>query len=193
MAAGHGYGPCVLALFPGEPEPLPERVGSTWAVRFDEGPPPAPVRHALGYAPFVHLAATYGTDPRSLFDIWAFAHFVRAHRDRLTDDAELLHSAVVFLGNVFIANHPECFWTNNAAGLAVESERGPLIEVAPGVFDELGNHRYIRIGGTVPAVLAADEARFLEFQTVVDNWKPGAPVPATRRLIPARSQDPASE
>lgn len=171
-------------LFFGEPEPLPEHVGPTWTIRFGDPPPASPVRHAAGYEPFVAFAGLYGTDPHELFDLWTFAHFVRAHRDRFAEDAALLHAAVVFLGNVCIANHPECRWTNFARGLAVESERDPSINNGPGVFEELGSHRSLGVEGTVPAVLAADERRFLEFQTVVDNWKPGALPPPEGRPLP---------
>ena len=179
-------------LFPGEPEPLPAHQGPTWTVSSGDPRKPPPVRHALGYAPFVAFAEQFGTDARALFDIWTFAHFVRAHRQRFDEDSDLLHAAVVFLGNVFIANHPDCSWTNNAPGLAVEFSPEPELGSEPQVVRKVDGYRYIGVGGTVPALLAADEMRLLEFQTVVDRWKPGAPAPRIP-LIGSRSRAPGSD
>lgn len=178
------------SLFSGKPEPLPEHVGPSWTVGSGDRPA-APIRHAAGYEPFVEFAAKFGTDARSLFDLWAFAHFLRAHSVRFDEDSDLRHAAVVFLGNVLIVNQPECFWTNKAPGLAVESEPGPLLEVGPGVFQETGAHRYLGVDGTIPALLAADEERFLEFQTVVDDWMPRA-TPPVRRPLATRPEQPGA-
>lgn len=86
---------------------------------------PPPVRHALGYE-FVAFAARYGTSAGSLFDFWALAHFIRAHRGSFKLDPGLTNSAVVFLGNVCIPNHPECYWTGNGPYLAGESAQEVL-------------------------------------------------------------------
>jgi hypothetical protein len=158
------------ALFPGEPRELPERTGPTWTVRLDDPPQPPPVRHAIGYGAFVELAGRFGTDARSLFDLRAFAHFVRAHRAALEADPALERSAVVFLGDVCVANHPECFWTNRTNGLAVESEHLRAIDDEPG-WEEVPAYRALHVEATVPAILAADERRFLEFRSVVDGWR----------------------
>jgi hypothetical protein len=165
----------VHALFPGEPEPLPEQSGATWTVSSQSPPKPPPVRHADGYQPFVELARRYGTDPRGLFDRWAFAHFVRAHREALEADADLQRSAVVFLGNALIADHPACFWTHTTNGPGV-TDRRPDVDQ-----DRSEPERSLGVGRTVPALLEADEARFAEFGAVVDAWLPGAPAPRRTR------------
>lgn len=155
----------------------------TWTVTADDfrTVEPPPVRHARGYEQFVAFAASYGTDARSLFDLWAFAHFIRAHRVAFTTDPDLERSAVVFLGNVCITNHSECYWSGKGPTLSVESPQ-QIVEDELGSRLEPEDRRYLGVGGTVPAVLDASENRFLEFQSVVDNWKPGAPVPRARRL-----------
>lgn len=167
---GDGYGSLVTPLFEGEPQPLPPQQGSTWTVTFPPAPKPAPVRHAVGYAPFVSLAATFGTDVRDLFDLWRFAHFVRAHREALAADRDLLQSAVIFVGDSLIARFPECFWSHHPRGLVVENEHAP-VEVEPGRWEVLGRVRSLGVGDTVPALLHADEARFMEFEAVVDAWR----------------------
>jgi hypothetical protein len=174
--------PRVDQLFDGEPAWLPQwrEPTSRRVITAEEaGAVAPPVRHALGYDQFVTLAAQYGTAAKSLFDFWAFAHFIRAHRDRFRIDRSLTSSAVVFLGNVCIANHPECYWTSNGPSLAVESAR-EVVDDEQGVRSAPADHRYLGVGDTVPAILEADEDRFLEFQSVVEAWRPGAPVPRAR-------------
>jgi hypothetical protein len=168
----------VHALFPGEPEPLPEQTGPTWTVS-STSPPKRAVRHADGYQSFVGLARRYGTDPRGLFDRWAFAHFVRAHREALEADADLQRAAVVFLGNALIADHPACFWTHTTSGLGV-TDRRPDVE-----DDDSDAERSLGVSRTVPALLEADESRFEEFGAVVDAWLPGAPAPRRDRAAEA--------
>jgi len=172
-------------LFPGPPRPLPPRSGSTWTVTSEDPPKPPPVRHATGYGAFVDLAEAFGTDPRALLDPWTFAHFVRAHAEALEADPELLQAAVVFLGNALIAAHPECSWAHRTNGLAIESDQDERVEA-----DVVGRRRSLGVGGTVPALLHADEARFREFGRVVDHWRPGAPPAEPRAPIPFRSVDP---
>ena len=177
-------------LFPGEPRPLPPQSGSTWVVTSADPPKPPPVRHAIGYRPFVDLAETFGTDPRALVDLWTFAHFVRAHREALESDEDLLHAAIVFLGNTLTARFPECVWVNRTNGLAIVSEREELTEMRPGVVELLDDRRrHLGVGGTVPALLRADEARFQEFQGVVAAWSPGAAPPEPRPPIPFKPRD----
>lgn len=180
-------------MFEGEPAPLPDWREPTgrWVITAEETgtAAPPPIRHALGYDEFAAFAAQYGTSAESLFDLWAFAHFIRAHRERFEIDLNLTKSAVVFLGNVCIANHSECYWTGTGPHLAVESGQ-EFVDDEQGVHLAPADRRYLRIGDTVPAILEANEERFLEFRGVADAWRPGAPVPHTRSQ-PYRDHDGA--
>lgn len=183
-------------MFEGEPALLPEWPEPTgrWVITAEEAgkvaaPPPPPVRHAKGYDEFVTFAAQYGTGAEGLFDFWAFAHFIRAHRERFGIDPSMTKSAIVFLGNVCIANHSECYWTGTGLHLAVESAQ-EFVDDEQGVHLEPADRRYLRISDTVPAILEANEERFLGFRSVADAWRPGAPVPHTRPQ-PYRHRDVA--
>lgn len=170
-------------LFKAEPGPLPEWRPPTgsWAITAeDTGMVPPLVRHAMGYDTFVTFAARYGTAADTLFDLWAFAHFVRAHRESFLADRDLERSALVFLGNVCIANHPECYWTGDGPTLAIESAH-ESVDDEQRLHLEPASYRYLGVGDTVPAIREADEARFLEFQSVVSAWIPSAPIPRVRR------------
>lgn len=189
-----GYGAGMDRLFNGEPAPPPEwrKPSGRWVITAEDAGKvaPPPVRHALGYDDFVTLAEQYGTAAERLFDFWAFAHFIRAHRDRFRNDHSLMHSAVVFLGNVCIANHPECYWTGNGPSLAVESAQ-ELVDGDQGARIDQADRWYLGVGDTVPAILEADEARFLQFQSVADAWRPYTPVPHARHL-PHQDRDEVS-
>lgn len=180
-------------LFEGEPARLPQwrEPSGSWVVTAEDAGAvaPPPVRHALGYDEFVTFAAQYGTGAEILFDFWAFAHFIRVHRKGFRGNPSLTSSAVVFLGNVCIANHPECYWTGNGPSLAVESAR-EIVDDQQGVRAEPADHRYLGVGDTVPAILEANEDRFLEFRSVVEAWRPGGSVPHVRRQ-PYRARDEA--
>lgn len=180
-------------LFDGEPVRLPQwrEPGGSWVITVEDAGAvaPPPIRHGLGYDEFVVLAAQYGTGAERLFDFWAFAHFIRAHRERFRGDPGLTSSAVVFFGNVCIANHPECYWTGEGPSLAVESARR-VVNDEQTVRSEPAVHRYLAVGDTVPAILEASEDRFLEFRSVVDAWRPGAPSPQSSHQ-PHRDRDGA--
>ena len=81
-------------LFEGEPQTLPPGPRSITALGQPE--PPHEVTHAAGYEQFVQVATHYGTSARDLFDLWRFAHFIRAHAGALAAAPDLQHSAVVF-------------------------------------------------------------------------------------------------
>lgn len=181
-------------MFDGEPARLPRWREPTgrWVITAEDAGAvaPPPIRHAVGYDDFVAFAGQYGTGAESLFDFWAFAHFIRAHRERFRVDPGLTSSAIVFLGNVCIANHPECYWTSSGPSLTVESAQ-EVVDDERGIRFEPAGRRYLGVGGTVPAILEADEDRFLEFRSVVEAWRPGSPVPHVRRL-PCHNRDKAA-
>lgn len=178
----------MAGLFEGEPQTLPEPHPTGRWQTSSEDPPrgqQGPIRHGAGYEPFVDLVTAHGVDPRALFDLWLLAHVLRAHRSALESDAVLMRAAVVFLGNVLIAAHPECRWTAGAVLMVEEETR--FVDDERGVRYEPEGARSIRVGGTVPALLAADEQRFLEWRSVVEAWRPGAPR-RTRRRVPVEDQ-----
>lgn len=157
------------SLFAGEPQPLPKQTGSTWFITADFPSKPPQVRHAEGYERFVQLAAEFGTPPRDLFDLWRFAHFVRAHAAAFEADPDLQHSAVVFLGNALASRH-DLVWQHDPRGLVVETTE-PSVQW---IDDEATNnplHRSARVARIVEALLKADEQRFYEFHSTVKMWQ----------------------
>lgn len=162
------YGRVVDPLFAGEPQPLPVRSGSTWHITVDAPTAPPEVRHAEGYEPFLLLAANFGTQPRDLFDLWRFAHFIRAHAAAFAADPDLQHAAVVFVGNVLASEH-DLVWRHDPRGLLVETVEPWWIEID----DETVNnplHRRASVERIVEALLEADEQRFYEFHPTAAQW-----------------------
>ncbi len=143
--------------------------GSTWHITPDAPPAPPEVKHAEGYEPFLLLAAKFGTQPRDLFDLWRFAHFIRAHTAAFAADPDLQHAAVVFLGNALASQH-DLVWRHDPRGLLVETVEPSWIQID----DETVNnplHRNASVERIVEALLEADEQRFYEFHPTADRWR----------------------
>lgn len=163
------YGLLVDPLFAGEAQPLPEQSGSTWHITAGAPPAPPDVQHAEGYEPFLQLAADFGTQPRELFDLWRFAHFVRAHTAAFAADPDLQHAAVVFLGNALARQH-DLVWRHIPRGLVVETLEPSVVWIGDeAVSNPL--HRVASVERIVEALLEADEQRFSEFHPTADAWR----------------------
>lgn len=159
------------SFFASEPEPLPERRGSTWLITANSPPKPPEVTHAVGYDRFLKLASDFGTPARDLFDLWRFAHFVRAHAAAFRTDLNLQHSAVVFLGNALIAGHQDMIWQHDPRGLVVETTE-PAVDWVGDEASDNPLHRSAEVERIVEALIEADEHRFYEFHRTVERWQP---------------------